>query len=381
MIYLVGWQYNGHDDQYPAWFEVNPLLKRPEDATAEESLRWLMREAKKYHTTVSLHLNMTDAYEDSPLWKTYVKEDLISKNEDGSLMVIGKYNGRKAYQVNYKNEWEKGYAQHRIQVLLKMLPLQEAGTVHIDAWFARASKGHEESMVTEAEYQKKICNYWMAHGVDVTSEFIIDYMSGLIPYAWWFNQGSQRYLDIPAKLYCGGKINPDLKGDQALGFLFGTSMHGEGVWTDFNTFSSRKDWQGLFAERFYLNSVPYFFLNQFERKSLEGKGQNRMARYSQGVEVHLADSTVRQYQQLLRKGDDVLFPAIWMQEKALVAYSKEGYQQRVWTLPIGWDHVAEVELYQVSAKGNVFLKKTKVKKQALTLTLEKGQVILVLAKE
>ena len=68
IVYLVGWQYNGHDDKYPAFFEVNEPLKRPQDATAEESLRWLMREARKYHTTVSLHINMVDAFEESPLW-------------------------------------------------------------------------------------------------------------------------------------------------------------------------------------------------------------------------------------------------------------------------------------------------------------------------
>ena len=32
-LYLVGWQYNGHDDKYPAWFEVNNHLKRECDAT------------------------------------------------------------------------------------------------------------------------------------------------------------------------------------------------------------------------------------------------------------------------------------------------------------------------------------------------------------
>ena len=45
IIYLVGWQYLGHDDKYPAWFEVNKALKREVDDSAEESLRWLMREA------------------------------------------------------------------------------------------------------------------------------------------------------------------------------------------------------------------------------------------------------------------------------------------------------------------------------------------------
>ena len=51
IIYLVGWQYNGHDDKYPAFFEVNKELKRPQDKDARASLIWLMTEARKYHTT------------------------------------------------------------------------------------------------------------------------------------------------------------------------------------------------------------------------------------------------------------------------------------------------------------------------------------------
>ncbi|MDR1980252.1 MAG: endo-alpha-N-acetylgalactosaminidase family protein, partial [Tannerellaceae bacterium] len=84
IIYLVGWQYNGHDSKYPAWDEVNPRLKRPQDATALESMKWLMREASNYNTTVSVHINMFDAYEDSPLWDTYVANDIIARNTDGS---------------------------------------------------------------------------------------------------------------------------------------------------------------------------------------------------------------------------------------------------------------------------------------------------------
>jgi hypothetical protein len=38
IVYLTGWQYAGHDSKYPAWHEVNPRLKREQDATARESL-------------------------------------------------------------------------------------------------------------------------------------------------------------------------------------------------------------------------------------------------------------------------------------------------------------------------------------------------------
>ncbi|MCY3018923.1 MAG: hypothetical protein NTW87_07840 [Planctomycetota bacterium] len=43
IVYLVGWQYDGHDSKYPAFFEVNERLKRPGDADARQSLLRLMR--------------------------------------------------------------------------------------------------------------------------------------------------------------------------------------------------------------------------------------------------------------------------------------------------------------------------------------------------
>ncbi len=43
VVYLTGWQFEGHDSKYPSWAEANRHLKRAEDETAVESLRWLMR--------------------------------------------------------------------------------------------------------------------------------------------------------------------------------------------------------------------------------------------------------------------------------------------------------------------------------------------------
>ena len=65
IVYLVGWQGLGHDDCYPEMEVVNDALKRECDADGRESLLWLCREAKKYHTAVSFHGNLSDAYEDS----------------------------------------------------------------------------------------------------------------------------------------------------------------------------------------------------------------------------------------------------------------------------------------------------------------------------
>ena len=39
IVYLVGWQYNGHDSKYPAFFAGNDAIKRPQDEDALESIR------------------------------------------------------------------------------------------------------------------------------------------------------------------------------------------------------------------------------------------------------------------------------------------------------------------------------------------------------
>ena len=133
VVYLVGWQYNGHDSKYPAFFEGNGAVKRPEDEDALQSIRWLMEAAKEYNTTVSLHINMFDAFDDSPLFEKYRKADVLARKKDGSLM-----NSEWGYKVCYPAEWEKGLAQERIDKLCALLPIAEAGTIHIDAFHQTA---------------------------------------------------------------------------------------------------------------------------------------------------------------------------------------------------------------------------------------------------
>jgi hypothetical protein len=368
IIYLVGWQYNGHDDRYPAFFEVNQALKRAEDATAEESLRWLMREARKYNTTISLHINMTDAYDNSPLWQEYVENDLISKNSDGKLKVIGEYNNIKAHQVNYRNEWEKGYTQMRIDRLLQLLPeLKVAATIHIDAWIARPSEGHNESAVTEADFQRKALRYWNMKGLDVTSEWVMDYMTGLVPLAWHFNSFVQDdYLRIPAGVYTGVGINPDIKENDELAFLFGTSSYGEPLWKSPVT----DKWIQALTRDFMLKCPQYFYLNSLKRLGVDGEGKNRIARYSRQVSVSLADSTVRQQNRILRRKNTISFPAVWRDDAGMILYTDEPNGEYRFDIPLEWGNVKNTTLYRFTENRWIPAGKIKIKENTFVVTLE-----------
>ncbi len=385
IVYLVGWQYNGHDSKYPAWFEGNEKLKRPEDANALESLKWLMKEAEKYHTTVSLHINMFDAYEDSPLWDTYVKNDIIAKNADGTLRAC-----EWGYPISYAQEWKTGFAQKRIDSLCKLLPIQKAGTIHIDAFhtwppvpvFETDGKYHLDftrgvtspylkyTVEDETEAQLNIFRYWASKGIDVTSEGV-DFLrettfEGYQPMAWWFG-GLDKYLKWPASYYCGGRDNSEW------GKLFGTSMHGEDI--------VKKDRPYLsgFMQQFCTSTAVWYFLNQLERQYVVVDGDDKSVQFSNKVRTSLVHGnfTLVQDDVTLIENDDVFIPAVWRKRLSIIAYSKNGYQNKTWTLPEGWNNVKEVELSVISLSGTKKMKTVKINNGKLILTIEKDQAMLI----
>jgi len=390
IIYLVGWQYNGHDSKYPAWFEGNERIKRPQDANALESIKWLMDEARKYNTTVSLHINMSDAYDDSPLWDTYLQNDIIAKNEDGSLRLA-----RWGYPISYTQEWKTGFAQKRIDSLCNLLPLKEAGTVHIDAFYTDSPFFQQEpispylnfTIGDEAETQRKIFVYWDSKGIDVTSEHIFlsrerfyefnfipkwrrAAFEGYQPMAWHFYQATpELYMRWPASYYCGGV---EFNGDN--GRLFGTSMHGEGI--------IARDAKTLpdFTRQFFSNTAIWYFLNRLDRLYYVKDDQYQLVQFSNNVRTFLSEDKymITKDEMILMEDNDVFVPALWMEKASIVAYSLDGYSDREWLLPDSWKNFNKVDIYEITMEGNQLIEKGKTTKDGrLRLSLEKDMAVLI----
>ena len=385
IIYLVGWQYNGHDSKYPAWFEGNELLKRPGDASSLESLKWLMNEAAKYHTTVSLHINMFDAYEDSPLWDEYIKNDIIAKNSDGTLRAC-----EWGYPISYAQEWKTGFAQKRIDRICDLLPLQKAGTIHIDAFHSWPpvpvtdpnGKTHIDltkgvispylkfTVQDETEAQRNIFRYWASKGIDVTSEGV-DFLrespfDGYQPMAWWFG-GLGNYLKWPASYYCGGQDNSNW------GKLFGTSMHGEDIIKN-----DPKILSGL-KEQFCLKTVIWYYLNRLTRLYVINSSGNKSVHFTEGVQTSLSDKNFRLSRNgaILAENDDILLPALWIGNNTLIAYSRNGYQNKRWELPADLTIKHAAKISRITNEGRILVETREIASRNLTLTLAKDEMVLV----
>ena len=162
-------------------------------------MKWLMTEGFKYHTTVSLHINMFDAYADSPLWDTYVKNGIIAKDEKGGLLK-GEVQGPKgqdpridtqSYYISYAKEWETGWPKSEsmgfwpcfrsrrqarfistlfISIVRSRTLIRRRSIRDLAKSDKPISPYLNIPVEKETEAQRKIYRYFRDKGIDVTSE-------------------------------------------------------------------------------------------------------------------------------------------------------------------------------------------------------------------
>lgn len=330
IVYLVGWQYCGHDDKYPAFFAVNEGIKGREDETALAALLRLMREAEKYDTVVSLHINFTDAYEDSPLYGDYVKEGALIRGRNGKPAPIEKYNGRKCYKISYKEEWNSGLFRARADRLLKMLPIERAGTVHVDNFQCYVNRKPFVSAQEQMYYRDKMIGYLREKGIDITTEFTYREgrgtsllygritrditptrypiaLLGKVPANWWVDKmtKAEYFAYYPHAL--GGGM-PKSKWARS---LFYGNVHCEDIW-------QKEEWEKEFVEAFFTVNMPFFFLNSKQRVGFTDKSMKEVA-YSDGTRAR-TDGTIISGGMTVKSGGDVFLPY----GDAFCAYSSQG---------------------------------------------------------
>jgi len=352
IVYLVGWQRGGHDHGYPAFNEVNPKLKRAEDTTAAESLRWLIRESKQYNTDVSIHINLVDAWDDSPLWNEYHANHILVEKEDGSVQCAGgggfeeleEQFGIRTGNVCQKRLWETGFFHKRVAELLELLPeLADTHTLHIDNWRAVGFPTRGISRKDDEETIQKMYRYFRDLGLDVTSEGSFhgreEPMTGLQPMTWWDIPYHPSVM--PPSLYCGGR-DKRVDGDPR----FGDSIHIENT-VQSNQRRGRDPLQGI-QDEFCMYTLPWRFLNEFSLKKFDGNE----AVYEGGVRASIEEGipVIFWNDMQIRRGTTLTVPAVWKEEKEILMYSYRDTYCRI-NLPTDWADVTSVDLYYMDPLG------------------------------
>lgn len=397
IIYLVGWQYLGHDDKYPDFFDVNPALKRDEDATAYDSMLWLMHEAKKYNTIVSFHINFNDAYEDAPSFNDYLSANAFIRKRNGKPHAIERYNGRNCYKVCMKQDWESGLFKRRIDKLLSLYPIKELGTVHVDNFQCYTNYKPYVSIDEMSSYRDKMIGYLREKGVDITTEFTCredqslpntyyiiprDHhhdqpirILGKIPAVWWLTYlSNDEIVNISPEQFGGGIIRNGTHDDARRKFVYG-NMHGEDVFEQYANNSTA--WSDAFTHDYMTIQVPYNFLCGYKRLSIEGKKGKYVMKHEHEVLSYQLGQRITVSDVCIKDGDNLCMPLQHV-PNSFVAYSKDG-DNREWQLLEAIDGTAEI--FEITPHGNKFVKTVEVKSGKIMLNLSPKQSLLISIKQ
>jgi len=164
IVYLVGWQNEGHDSKYPYIEKVNPRL-----GTYEQLLE-LFEIAKQNNIILSFHDNYGDAYMDSPAWD----EKIIAIDSNGNLMKGGVWGGGQSYKIGSAKYVASGKAVKRIEKTLSLYPIRKS--YHIDILSIMIhddfDPDHPAGAPLNMKARHQIIREFNRRGIDITSEAV-----------------------------------------------------------------------------------------------------------------------------------------------------------------------------------------------------------------
>lgn len=388
IYYLVGWQYLGHDDKYPDFFEVNKTLKRSEDKTAYDSFKWFCKEAEKYHSIISVHINFNDAYDNAPSFNEFVKAGALIRNKKGKPHAIENYNGRKCYKTCHKAYWESGLFKRMFDRFVDTFPfIAKAGTIHVDNFQCYKNYAPYVSIKEMQAARREMIQYVHEKGIDITSEFTYkesdslpnkpifglprDHFSkypmdtvGLIPLSWWcYRMTRKELIETPPEIYCGGEFR-----EKRYNKLFYGNMHGEDIVNKDN-----KNWAEEFIHRFATYQIPCHFLNAHKRLSINGVGSNLSCMFSSNIISYSKGEKITRNNKIIKDGDTLFLPFVH-NKKQYIAYSKKG-DFRAWD--VFENNISKAKIYQITENGNQFIKEVNITGNKIELLIKPKTALLI----
>jgi hypothetical protein len=347
VIYLAGWQYQGHDTGYPSVDRVNERLG------GFDGLVHLITEARKYNAIVSFHDNYDDAYKEHPGWDS----DIIARDPRGNLMKGGQWaGGKQSYLIsNYKYAMKSGL--DRARSTLKKYPVRD--TYHIDVLAGGYNAGRKYDFNPESpagavknfEGKLKIIHEFNDHGIDVTTEDFSSFFVGhvgaflaMIAFDSTYFQNEERIPLLPFVYH--GKISYGMKvsnrSDRLLMLLYG------------QTFGPSGSVRRVFgAEDYILDALPKLKLYGKPMKSYSRNGDTERVVYEDGsvVEVNIKANT---YSVALPGGKVIarnFTSFIPVKENVYFACSKDGGLLS-YPVPTGWEDKKDIEVLRMNANGS-----------------------------
>lgn len=338
IVYLVGWQHNGHDTGYPDTAVFN------ERVGSVERFKKLIQEAKQLNAIVSVHDNYHDAYAKSPSWD----DNIIARNSDGELAKGGIWNGGQAFIISPTAYLQK--AQERARKTISMLGIEK--TIHLDVLTDDPDR-IDYNPASPAGRQKNVSaklaliSTFNQQGVDVTSEILTSPFVGRMSHFWLVENRPFTYYSaeesIPlVPMIFHGKVTAgggNHSGEDMLNLL----LHG---WTFSADFSSTTKDQEILDD-YYLVTLPWSSLATLEISGYDKNGSVERVNYAKGTYVEI-DRSKGSYTVVK---DGVTIAAnystnVTMPDGTIMFYSRDGGKFKI-DVPASWTDRTKLKVLQL----------------------------------
>ncbi|NLU40633.1 MAG: hypothetical protein GXX08_00325 [Firmicutes bacterium] len=176
VVYMVGFQCEGHDTGYPFVFEVNQL------AGTYEDLIECISEARRYNTVLSMHDNYDDAYKGP-----YFDPDIIAMDERGQMLKGWIWTSGLSYIISPAKYVKSGRMKDRVKKTVEMYRIHTS--YHLDVLTSEARRPDFDPawlVDSDSALQCKhaIVNEFNKYGIDITSEVLCHAFVGKVGFAY-----------------------------------------------------------------------------------------------------------------------------------------------------------------------------------------------------
>jgi hypothetical protein len=347
VVYLLGWQYSGHDTGYPSVDKVN------EDLGGYGKLINLIEEAKKYNVNVSFYDNYDDSYPDNPGWDA----DVICRDPNGNIMRGGAWDGEQSYLMSsYKYIVKSGL--DRARFTLDRYPVRDAYFIDVLSGGYKGGRKYDFNPKSPAgaiknfEGKLMLIDEFNKRGIDVATEDFTGFFVGhvgtfgdIIAFDNVYFSGEEQIPLIP--LIYQGKTSFGMKTSSssfhARTFLYG--QRAQKLTNKRNEFT---------VANYILDALPKQKLYGKIMKSYERYGDLERVIYEDGTVVE-ANITTDKYSVTLGDGqmiarDYTTFAPV--KENVYFAASRDGGLLSV-RIPVLWKENDRIKVFAVQGDGSL----------------------------
>ena len=360
VMYLLGWQYEGHDSGYPSVDKVN------ENLGGFDALVNLIEEARKYNVNVSFYDNYDDSYPNHPGWDP----DVICRDPQGQMIKGGVWEGSQSYLI-CPHKYVMKNALERVRFTLDTYPVQ--GSYFIDVLSGGFNGGRKydfdpknpSGAIRNFEAKLRIIEAFNKRGVDIATEDFTGYFVGhvgtfgnIIAFDNVYFENEESIPLVPfiyhSKTSYGMKISDRSKNLRR--FIYG---HRAEKFTNKRSVFTPAD--------YILDNLPKQKLYGKAMRSYERNGNVEKVVYEDGSVVE-ADVVADRYSVALADGfviarDYTSFVPV--SDNEIMACSRDGGGFS-YLLPGGWNKGKNISVWKLNADGTRDAVKFKVSKGKIT---------------